>query len=222
MTAPRLAGLIVETADPVSIARMFGLLGFNATVLDELTAELRLDTGTIIQFRLGTSLTRIGLTFAVADLCNAALALNEHRIGWNVPGPNTVRVDRGPLTIDVNEGAPGLTAATLYVSDVVATAHLYAALGLPIADSDSDVGPANSADPVEPAADVELDSVALHLRGCGLRPATKAHMVIRGDPITAAQGLIELGWKFEMSEAEPALTTRTPGGCGVRVTPGRR
>ena len=69
---PRLRGLVLETADhPATTAKLFTPLGLNVAVLDDAVAELRLDSGGVIQFCQGRTPTRIGLSFGVADLCGA-------------------------------------------------------------------------------------------------------------------------------------------------------
>ena len=223
MTSPRLAGLAVDVADhPVATSRLFGALGLHVATLDEL-AEIRLDDGTVLQFRQGPTPTRIGLGFAVPDLCAAAQALDEHRghTSWDVAGPNIIRIGRGDLTADVTEAeTSSLVAVTLYVSDVAASVRFWAALGLTV----TDVAPvdADDPDPPEPAADVQLAGVTIQLRGCGLRPITFVHMVIRvADPLGCRVGLDHVGWDYRQ-DGDAVVTARTPDGCGVRVTRQRR
>jgi len=219
VTVPRLAGLVLETAGhPGTVARLFTPLGLNVAVLDDTAAELRLDSGGVVQLRQGTSPTRIGLGFTVPDICAMARALDEQRIGWTVPGPNTIRVDRDGMTVDVTEGKPGLTDVMLYVSDVAGSARFWRTLGLEVGDATPAAADADPTDPAEPAADVELDGVTLRVRGCGVRPVTLAHMVIRvADPLGCCVGLDFAAWDYRRDGA--ALVTRTPDGCGVRLVP---
>ena len=220
---PHLAGLAADVADhPIAVARLFGALGLHVARLDGL-AEIRLDDGTVLQFRQGPTPTRIGLGFAVPDLCAAAQALDEHRghTSWDVAGPNIIRIGRGDLTADVTEAeTSSLVAVTLYVSDVAASVRFWAALGLTV----TDVAPvdADDPDPPEPAADVQLAGVTIQLRGCGLRPITFVHMVIRvADPLGCRVGLDHVGWDYRQ-DGDAVVTARTPDGCGVRVTRQRR
>ena len=217
MTAPRLAGLAVDVADhPVATSRQFGALGLHVATLDEL-AEIRLDDGTVLQLRQGQGRapTRIGLGFAVPDLGAAAGALDEQRLTWDAAGPNRIRIGRGDLTVDVTEGRSGLTDATLFVYDVGAATRFWRTLGL----TATDTTPADT-DPADPpdAADVPLNGATLQLRGCGLQPATMAHMVLRvEDPIGCCVGLDHAGWDHRRDGE--ALVMRTPDGCGVRLVP---
>ncbi len=132
----------------------------------QLTAELRLDAGTLVQFRQGKTPTRIGLGLNVPDPCAAARALD--RIPWTVPGPNVIQISRGDLTVDATEGAPGLVAVTLSVADVDARARFRRTLGLTVTDANAAAADADP-EPDEPAVDVQLDGV-LNLRECGVRP----------------------------------------------------
>lgn len=220
MTTARLAGLVVETRDhPGTAAKLFTALDLHAAVLDDITAELRLDSGTVVQFRQGPSPTRIGLCFAIPDLCAAARSLDEQRIVWDAIGPNRIRLPRGGLAVDVTEGRPGLTAVTLFVYDVSAATRLWRSLGLTVTDATP--AETDPTDPPEPATDVELGGVTLQLRGCGLRPVTMAHMVIRvEDPLSCCIGLDHAGWDYRRDGE--AVVTRTPDGCGVTLTPALR
>ena len=222
MTAPRLAGLAVDVADhPIAVARRFGALGLHVAVLDGL-AEIRLDDGTVLRLRHSEAPTRIALRLAVPDLAAVALALDEHRghTSWEVAGPNVIRIGRGDLTVEVTEGRPGLTDVTMFVGDVARSARFWQSLGLTVIDTT----PAENdpADPPEPAADVQLAGVTIQLRGCGLRPITFVHMVIRvADPLGCRVGLDHAGWDYRQ-DGDAVVTARTPDGCGVRVTRQRR
>ncbi len=219
MTPARLAGLVLETADhPGTVAKLFTALGLNVAVLDDTTAELRLDSGTVVQLRQGTSPTRIGLRLSVPDLCVAAGALDEQRTPWTVPDPNVIRIERGDLTVDVTEGRPSLTGVTLYTADVGASARFWRALSMEVVDANAAAAEADPADPYEPAVDVRLGGAVLMLRGCGVRPPTLAHTVIRvAEPIASCVGLDFAGWPYRREGA--ALVMRTPDGAGVRVVP---
>ena len=222
MTSPRLAGLAVAVADhPIAVARRFGALGLHVAVLDGL-AEIWLDDGTVLRLRHSEAPTRIAVRFAVPDLGAAAQALDEHRghTSWEVAGPNVIRIGRGDLTVEVTEGRPGLTDVTMFVGDVARSARFWQSLGLTVIDTT----PAENdpADPPEPAADVQLAGVTIQLRGCGLRPITFVHMVIRvADPLGCRVGLDHAGWDYRQ-DGDAVVTARTPDGCGVRVTRQRR
>jgi hypothetical protein len=155
----------------------------------------------------------------VAHLYAADRALDEQRIGWDVPGPNVIQISRDSLTVDVTEGKPGLSAVTLYVSDVSAGAQFWRALSMEVVDATPAAAPADPADPDEPAVDVQLGAARLEVRGCGLRPITVgAHVVIRvSDPLGCCVGLDFAGWDYRREGA--ALVMRTPDGAGVRVVP---
>jgi hypothetical protein len=216
---PGLAGLLVEVGDPPgAMSKLFRALGLHVAVLDDVAAELRLDRGGIIQFRRGTAPTRSGLHLAVTDLCGAARALDAERIGWDITGPNRIRVKHDALTVDVTEGRPGLTTVTLFVTDVAA-AGFWRSLGLEVVDATT--GDTDPTDPAEPAADVDLGDVTLRLRGCGLGAVALCHMVIRvAAPRAGACGLIEIGCGFRI--VGEAVVTRTPDGGGLRLVPPRR
>ncbi len=181
MTHARLAGIDLETTDhPGTIAKLCIALGLHAVVLDDAVAELRLDTGTIVQFRQGRTPTRITLTFAVPDLCSAARAIDAQRLGWEATGPNRIRIKRdGGLTVDVTQGNSGLHAVTLSVSDVVANARFWRTLGLTVTDAASAASDADPTDPDEPAVDVRLGGGGAD--AARVRVAA-GHDVAHGDP----------------------------------------
>ncbi|MEZ5130346.1 MAG: hypothetical protein R2763_01280 [Mycobacterium sp.] len=168
----RLAGIAVDAADhPIATAGLFHTLGLSVVVLGAVAAEVRLDTGSVIQLRQSRTPTLLCLRFGVRDLTAAAQAFE----GWTVHAPNVIRVQQGDLTADVTETArPGLVAITANVSDEVTAARFYSPLGLPVTpiDAADDSYP----DQAEPAADVTIGDVTLQLRAAGLGPVTLAHI----------------------------------------------
>ena len=176
----------------------------------------------VVRMTQTTTPSRVGLTFAVRDLGEAAKALDGIGIEWTVTGPDVIRAERVALTIDVTEletGHTGLVAPTMFVTDVNATAKFWRVLGMTVPDADA---------PDEPAADVGLGGVDVWLKNCAIRlrdraaaPATVVHMVLRSaDPMSSTPGLDHAGWPYERDG--DSITTQTPDGCGIRVTPERR
>ena len=211
MTTARLVGIAADTADhPITAARAFGLLGLNVAVRDD-SAEIRCDTGEVVCLPQSRSPARIGLRFATHCLTESCRFLSEHREKWTVLGPNSIRIERGSLSIEAVETAdphqpPGLTAVTYFVSDVAATAQFFDALDLPVVSVAVD------------AADVQIGGVTVQLRAAGPGPVTMAHMIIRmDDPLVATVWLDYDGWPYVVRDGE--LTTRTPDWCGIRLVP---
>ena len=224
MTTARLGAIAVQVADhPIAMARLLRPLAREVATLDD-AAEARFADGTIVRFVQSKTPSRIGVRLSVNDLAAAALALVDHRTPWTVLRPNTIRILRGECTLDVTEvepgQAPGLISGAVYVRDIGATTRFWQALGLTVNDA-TPTDANDDADPPEPATDVIFENARLELRGCGLRPVTLAHMLLRvEDPIASCVGLDYLSWGYTREEA--ALVTETPDGAGVRVTPPRR
>ena len=224
MTTARLGAIAVQVADhPIAMARLLQPLAREVATPDD-AAEARFAGGKIVRFLQSKTPSPVHLTIAVSDLTATALALGDHRTPWTVHRPNTIRILRGECTLDVTEvepgQEPGLISATVYVRDVGATTRFWQALGVTVNDA-TPTAADDDADPPEPATDVIFENARLELRGCGLRPVTLAHMLLRvADPIASCVGLDYLSWGYTREEA--ALVTETPDGSGVRVTPPRR
>ena len=135
-----------------------------------------------------------------------------------MPSPNTIRIERGDLTVDVTEGWPGLTGVTMFVGDVAAAARFWRALSMSVTDATPAAADADPTDPAELAVDVQLGGVGLMLRGCGVRPVTLAHAVIRvAEPLAATVWLDHDGVDYRRDQE--SLMFRTPDGCGLRLVP---
>ena len=225
MTTARLGAIAVQIADhPIAMARLLQPLAREVSTLDD-AAEARFADGTIVRFLQSKAPSPVHLTIAVSDLAATALALGDHRTHWTVHAPNVIRVERDSCSLDITEvetgKAPGLASATFFVSDVAASAQWWQALGLEV----TDVAPASTdddPDPSEPAADVLFENARLELRGCGLRPVTLAHMLLRvDDPLgRCCVGLDFAAWPY--TREGDAVVAQTLDGCGIRVTPPRR
>jgi catechol 2,3-dioxygenase-like lactoylglutathione lyase family enzyme len=195
--------------------------------------EIRFSSGLILRYLRSDTPSRTHLGFGIADLAGAAERLeNELGITWTCTTPGVVDlldVDGNRVYLTGPADNPGdgfplrdqrLIAATLFVSDVPATARWWRALGLSVGDASTAVGSV-PADAHDPSADVFLDNgpvVQLWPTGTGL--ATVAHLVI-GVPDdaaldAAALGLDELGWEYRREPG--ALNAYTPDGAGVRLT----
>ena len=208
----RFVGIAADTADhPVTAGRAFGLLGLAVNVRDD-GAEIRCDTGEVVCLPQTRTPARIGLRFVTHELADACRYLSEHREKWTVLAPNAIRIQRGSLTIEAVETAdryqpPGLSAVTLFVTDVAAaSSRFWDSLDLPVTSVAAD------------AADVQIGAVTVLLRAAGSGPVTMAHMIIRmDDPLRATVWLDYDAWPYQLSNGE--LTTRTPDGCGIRLVP---
>lgn len=197
---------------------MFAALGLHTAQVDDVT-EVGCDDGSLIRLLRGDRPSRAGLGVWVRDVADAAQRLDEHRTPWRVVDPNVIRVDRGDLAVTVGQRrATGLAAVTLHCADVAAAAQFWTAVGGTVTDTAADDDP----EPDDPAVDVELGGVVLQLRPTGLQPPTAGvHMLVRtADPLTAAEKLVGIGCGFEVRDA--AAVTRSPEGCGVRLSPTRR
>lgn len=94
MDPPRLAALAIDVAiHPIVAGSLFAALGLNVARLDD-SAELRLDDGVVVRLTQTTTPSRVGLTFAVRDLGEAAKALDGIGIEWTVTGPDVIRAER--------------------------------------------------------------------------------------------------------------------------------
>jgi hypothetical protein len=238
MDPPRLAALAIDVAiHPIAARSLFAALGLNVARLDD-SVELRLDDGVVVRLTQTTTPSRVGLTFAVRDLGEVAKALNSLGIEWTVTGPDVIRVEcqwratlpprgrwwatalgRGALTIDVTEletGHTGLVAVTMFVTDVVnASSQFWMSIGVGV------MGAPDGPDDAQGAVDMWLKNCAIRLRDRAAAPATVVHMVLRAeDPMSSTLGLDQAGWPYERDG--DSITTQTPDGCGVRVTPERR
>lgn len=221
MSLPRLAGITIDVADhPIATERLVRSLGLHALVLDA-GVEVRLDSGAVVQLMQSATATRVGLRFAVRDLCAAATALDDYRTEWTVTAPNLLRIERGDLTVEVTEGeSTSLVEVTVFVSDVAAAAEFWRTLDLETVDT-AGADPADP-DPAEPAVDVRIGDATVRLRAAGLdRVTAAANTLVRVDgPLGRCVGLDHAGWEYR--RFGDILMTRTPDGCGVWVAPPRR
>ena len=219
MDPPRLAALAIDVADhPLAAGRLFAALGLNVATLDD-SVELRLADGVVIRMTQTTTPSRVGLTFAARDLGEVAQALGDHKTPWEVIGPNMIRVERGSLTIDITEletSHVGLATVTMSVTDAVhASSQFWTSLGVGVMSAPA------WPDDAQGAVDVWLKNCAIRLRDRAAAPATVVHMVLRSaDPMSSTLGLDHAGWPYEIDS--DSITTQTPDGCGVRITPLRR
>ena len=221
---------------PIAAGSLFAALGLNVARLAD-SVELRLDDGVVVRLTQTTTPSRVGLTFAVRDLGEVAKALNSLGIEWTVTGPDVIRVEcqrpatlpprgrwwatalGGALTIDVTEletGHTGLVAVTMFVTDVInASSQFWMSIGVGV------MGAPDGPDDAQGAVDMWLKNCAMRLRDRAAAPATVVHMVLRAeDPMDCTLGLDHAGWPYERDG--DSIMTRTPDGCGVRVTPERR
>jgi catechol 2,3-dioxygenase-like lactoylglutathione lyase family enzyme len=229
----RLRALAANTSSPEDQADLHRALDPAGIVMGPTHAEIRFSDGLILRYLRSDTPSRTHLGFGIADLAGAAERLEgDLGIRWTCTTPGVIdsrdcdgnRVYLVGLTGDPGDGFPQrdqrLIAATLFVSDVPASARWWRALGLSVGDASNLVGSV-PVDAHDPSADVFFGSgpvIQLWPAGPGL--STVAHIVIGVDDEAAldaaALGLDELGWEYRREPG--AVNAYTPDGVGVRLT----